>query len=71
MATKFAGLVSILSTLSVLYGLFPLTVASPSPLAKRAFPPFGQQIYGCTVPDVLAVAFDDGPWIYTDDMLDK
>ena len=33
--------------------------------------PFGLQIYGCTMPGVIAPGFDDGPWIYTEDILDR
>ncbi|KAH6876269.1 hypothetical protein BKA58DRAFT_419603, partial [Alternaria rosae] len=33
--------------------------------------PFGVQIYSCTTPGVIASAFDDGPWIYSEDILDR
>lgn len=33
--------------------------------------PFGVQIYSCTTPGVIAPAFDDGPWIYSEDILDR
>lgn len=39
-------------------------------LEKRSVP-FGTIITGCTVPGVVALTFDDGPWIYTTDVLDK
>jgi peptidoglycan/xylan/chitin deacetylase (PgdA/CDA1 family) len=32
--------------------------------------PYGEDIYDCTVPGVIALTFDDGPGIYTDGMLD-
>lgn len=32
--------------------------------------PYGQVITSCTVPGTLALAFDDGPWKYTSDLLD-
>lgn len=65
MAPKVPMLVSILS---VFLRILHWTCASPT-LDRRAAPPFGQLIYTCTVPGVVAPAFDDGPWIYTDDML--
>ncbi|KAL5418594.1 hypothetical protein PMIN04_007295 [Paraphaeosphaeria minitans] len=33
--------------------------------------PFGLQIYQCTKPGVIAPGFDDGPWIYSEDILDR
>jgi hypothetical protein len=36
-----------------------------------AAPPFGLQIYSCTVPGVIAPGFDDGPWIYSEDILNR
>lgn len=33
--------------------------------------PFGLQIYSCTTPGVIAPGFDDGPWIYSEDVLDR
>ncbi|EUC44379.1 carbohydrate esterase family 4 protein [Bipolaris oryzae ATCC 44560] len=33
--------------------------------------PFGLQIYSCTLPGVIAPGFDDGPWIYSEDILDR
>ncbi|KAH9203657.1 polysaccharide deacetylase [Leptodontidium sp. 2 PMI_412] len=71
MAPTVPRLLPVLWALSAVFGLFPLTSASPQPLTKRAAPPFGQVINSCTVPGVLAPAFDDGPWIYTDAILDK
>lgn len=32
--------------------------------------PYGQVITSCTVPGTLALSFDDGPWLYTSDLLD-
>lgn len=56
--------------LPVLFGAIPLVYSSPTALNKRA-PPAGQLIYTCTVPGVVAPAFDDGPWIYTSGILDR
>lgn len=33
--------------------------------------PFGLQIYSCTTPGVIAPGFDDGPWIYSEDILNR
>lgn len=33
--------------------------------------PFGLQIYQCTLPGVIAPGFDDGPWIYSEDILNR
>ena len=33
--------------------------------------PFGVQIYSCTTPGVIAPAFDDGPGVYSADILDR
>jgi hypothetical protein len=41
------------------------------PLVTAAKPPFGLQIYRCTTPGLIAPAFDDGPWIYSEDILDR
>lgn len=32
--------------------------------------PYGQVIKSCNVPGTLALTFDDGPWTYTEDLLD-
>jgi len=29
------------------------------------------QIYSCTTPGVIAPGFDDGPWIYSEDILNR
>ncbi|KAL1591516.1 hypothetical protein SLS60_011908 [Paraconiothyrium brasiliense] len=44
-------------------------VAALLPTASAV--PFGLQIYGCTKPGVIAPGFDDGPWIYSEDILDR
>lgn len=31
--------------------------------------PYGQAIYHCEVDGVIALSFDDGPFIYTQDLL--
>lgn len=59
MAAKISG---IASALGALFALLPLASAAP---------PFGLQIYSCTVPGVIAPGFDDGPWIYSEDILDR
>ncbi|PHH65738.1 hypothetical protein CDD81_1465 [Ophiocordyceps australis] len=61
----------------VLGALLQGTLASPvalsaSKFARQASPvPFGQVIDSCTVPGGFALTFDDGPWIYTNELLDK
>jgi hypothetical protein len=32
--------------------------------------PYGEAIYTCNVDGVVALTFDDGPWEYTEDLLD-
>lgn len=32
--------------------------------------PYGQVITSCTVPGTIALSFDDGPWLYTSDLMD-
>jgi peptidoglycan/xylan/chitin deacetylase (PgdA/CDA1 family) len=49
--------------------LFGLVAAHPSS-DKRSLP-VGQVIYSCTVPGVVALTFDDGPYDYTIDLLNK
>ena len=59
----FADMVQpVLLAFAIFSGLFTLISAAP---------PFGQLIYSCTTPGVIAPAFDDGPWIYTPDILNK
>jgi peptidoglycan/xylan/chitin deacetylase (PgdA/CDA1 family) len=52
-----------------------LAIAHPqlsNPLLKRQSPvPFGSTIYACTQPGAVAVTFDDGPYIYTNSLLEK
>jgi peptidoglycan/xylan/chitin deacetylase (PgdA/CDA1 family) len=47
-------------------------VASPVEKAhqRRQNVPVGTIITSCAVPGTIAVAFDDGPYIYTDQVLD-
>jgi hypothetical protein len=46
--------------------LSALASASPVEIEKRqSSVPFGTVIYSCTVPGSFALAFDDGPYIYT------
>src|ERR1700710_2955133 len=49
--------------------LFGLVAAHPSS-SKRSLP-VGQLINSCTVPGVVALTFDDGPFDYTLDLLDQ
>jgi peptidoglycan/xylan/chitin deacetylase (PgdA/CDA1 family) len=44
--------------------------AHPYHNSKRA-EPVGTIITSCTVPGTVALTFDDGPYIYTNDLLDK
>lgn len=32
--------------------------------------PYGQAIFHCTQPGTVALTFDDGPWKYTEELLD-
>jgi hypothetical protein len=54
--------VGIALRLGFLFRLFSLVYARP---------PFGLQIYSCVVPGVIAPGFDDGPWIYSESVLDR
>jgi len=47
--------------------LTTLAILTPSASAL----PFGVQIYSCTTPGVIAPAFDDGPGVYSADILDR
>lgn len=46
-------------------------VAVSALLPFSAAVPMGLQIYSCTMPGVIAPGFDDGPWIYSEDILDR
>jgi len=46
------------------------TAAPTSDLVKRQSTPVGQVIYGCSVPGTFAITFDDGPFAYTNQLLD-
>lgn len=59
MALRISG---IRTALGAIFALLPLTSAAP---------PFGLQIFQCTQPGVIAPGFDDGPWIYSEDILNK
>jgi len=45
-------------------------LAIASPVEKRQVP-VGQVITSCTVPGTFALAFDDGPYVYTNGLLDQ
>ncbi|KAH7029862.1 uncharacterized protein B0I36DRAFT_245464 [Microdochium trichocladiopsis] len=58
------------ATALLLGGTASASPATPSPtLSTREVQP-GVPIYGCTVPGTIALAFDDGPYIYTGEALD-
>jgi peptidoglycan/xylan/chitin deacetylase (PgdA/CDA1 family) len=46
----------------------PSTIDIPRPLLGAV--PYGQKVFACTVPRTVALTFDDGPHIYTSDVLD-
>ncbi|KAJ5477286.1 peptidoglycan-N-acetylglucosamine deacetylase [Penicillium diatomitis] len=50
----------------------PQSILTSSTLLSRDEPqlPYGQVIDRCTVPGTIAFAFDDGPYIYTEHVLD-
>ncbi|KAK0236198.1 carbohydrate esterase family 4 protein [Armillaria nabsnona] len=52
---------------SVLFSAFflVLAAAAPGPQSKRQE---AQVVYGCTVPNTVALTFDDGPWVYLYDV---
>lgn len=45
-------------------------VANPFALAESSSVPLGTIITSCTVPGTVALTFDDGPYIYTNQVLD-
>lgn len=52
-----------------------VSISSASPLQARprqttSQVPVGVVINHCTVPGTIALTFDDGPWIYTHNLLD-
>ncbi|KAG0132179.1 hypothetical protein HOY82DRAFT_558280 [Tuber indicum] len=64
------------SVASALLALLPATIASPHGLfnrdgrSKLGSISYGADIYRCTVPGTVAVTYDDGPYIYTNEVLD-
>ncbi|KAL7276445.1 hypothetical protein RUND412_000549 [Rhizina undulata] len=44
--------------------------ATSNTRAKLGSIPYGQSIYSCTVPGTIALTFDDGPYLYTVQLLD-
>ncbi|KAL1798038.1 hypothetical protein ACET3X_004644 [Alternaria dauci] len=58
MSKRFGGVASAIGALTALASLASAV-------------PFGFQIYSCTVPGVIAPGFDDGPWIYSESVLDR
>lgn len=50
--------------------LLSQAIAAPA-ISKRASSiPYGVQISACTTPGVVALTFDDGPYLYTSELLD-
>lgn len=58
---------------SYLLGSALAAVAAASPVSKPELDkrqvPVGTIIYGCTVPNTIALTFDDGPYAYTDQVI--
>lgn len=48
----------------------PLSYLSTLPRPRLGKVPYGEVITTCTVPNTLALTFDDGPWEYTPELLD-
>ncbi|KAF2398526.1 polysaccharide deacetylase family protein [Trichodelitschia bisporula] len=62
---------SLTTLLPVLLAGAALASPLPSALEKRqSAVPYGTVITSCTVPGTIAIAFDDGPFIYTSQVLD-
>ena len=45
--------------------------AVPTISARQSSVPYGSVIYSCTQPGVVALTFDDGPFVYTEELLDS
>jgi len=59
-----------MSTRYLLAGLLAGAAASPFANLESRTLPFGSLIYSCTVPNTVALTFDDGPFDYTEHVLD-
>ncbi|KEZ46940.1 hypothetical protein SAPIO_CDS0289 [Scedosporium apiospermum] len=59
-----------MSTRYLLAGLLAGAAASPFANIESRTLPFGSLIYSCTVPNTVALTFDDGPFDYTEHVLD-
>jgi peptidoglycan/xylan/chitin deacetylase (PgdA/CDA1 family) len=61
-----------LKNLLVSSAIAGLALAHPHPHSKRGSVPVdGKIILSCTVPGVVALTFDDGPFIYTQEIVDQ
>lgn len=74
----------LLATILSTAALFPAAAIPQSPISAPILPiqtthdnnnttpqlPYGVVINHCTVPNTIAIAFDDGPYIYTEQVLD-
>jgi peptidoglycan/xylan/chitin deacetylase (PgdA/CDA1 family) len=58
----------VFSLLAVTASAYPLL--NPLEMIKRAGPPAGQVITKCASPGMLALAYDDGPYQYTQTLVD-
>ena len=54
--------------LSLFLSALAATAAVASPVQPRQA---ASVIFGCTTPNTVALTFDDGPFAYTDDVLDQ
>ncbi|CAZ79457.1 unnamed protein product [Tuber melanosporum] len=45
--------------------------SSPGARLKVGSVPYGMDIYSCSRPGTIALTYDDGPWVYTEQLLDK
>jgi peptidoglycan/xylan/chitin deacetylase (PgdA/CDA1 family) len=64
-----------LTTNALFLSLLAIVAASPmQPVQnvkkRQSSVPYGVIINGCTVPGTVSLAFDDGPYIYTNQVLD-
>ncbi len=50
--------------------LLSRALAAPSLSTRQSNVPYGTAIYSCTQPGVVALTFDDGPYAFTEELLD-
>jgi peptidoglycan/xylan/chitin deacetylase (PgdA/CDA1 family) len=60
----------VLST-QLIGGMLLSAVAASPLIQQRQSIPVGQVIFSCTQPGTMALTFDDGPFAYTSQVLDK